>query len=148
MKRNYSNSNNNNNDNDFEKQKEQMKDMFGWAFNRSDSENKPPNNTFIEDEEKLKENFHRIVFEAYHMKRKAFESALTPQEIVNNLDKHLVSQKDAKRAISIALRNRFRRKQLLDWYTEDEKKNVGSKRVTIDPKEIIPKNMLLIGPTG
>ena len=59
-------------------------------------------------------------------------STMTPQEIVSELDRHIVGQKDAKRAVAIALRNRWRRQQV------DE--NLRS--------EITPKNILLIGPTG
>ena len=59
-------------------------------------------------------------------------SSLTPQEIVAELDKHIVGQQQAKRAVAIALRNRWRRQQ------------VGS-----DLRgEITPKNILMIGPTG
>ena len=57
---------------------------------------------------------------------------LTPREIVSELDKHIIGQKDAKKAVAIALRNRWRRMQ-------------------IEPKlrqEIYPKNILMIGPTG
>lgn len=57
---------------------------------------------------------------------------LTPQEIVNALDRFIVGQNDAKRAVAIALRNRWRRMQL----SED----------LID--EVLPKNILMIGPTG
>ena len=57
---------------------------------------------------------------------------LTPKEIVENLDKHIVGQKSAKRAVAIALRNRWRRAQL-------------DKRAR---EEITPKNILMIGPTG
>ena len=57
---------------------------------------------------------------------------MTPQEIVSELDRHIVGQKDAKRAVAIALRNRWRRQQT------DEK---------LRP-EITPKNILMIGPTG
>ena len=59
-------------------------------------------------------------------------SAMTPQEIVSELDNHIVGQKEAKRAVAIALRNRWRRQQV------DEK---------LRP-EITPKNILMIGPTG
>jgi len=59
-------------------------------------------------------------------------STMTPQEIVSELDRHIVGQKDAKRAVAIALRNRWRRQQV------DE----GLRG------EITPKNILLIGPTG
>ena len=58
--------------------------------------------------------------------------SMTPQEIVSELDKHIVGQNDAKRAVAIALRNRWRRQQV------DEKLR----------GEITPKNILMIGPTG
>ena len=57
---------------------------------------------------------------------------MTPQEIVSELDKHIVGQTAAKRAVAIALRNRWRRQQVQ-----------GSLR-----QEITPKNILMIGPTG
>ena len=57
---------------------------------------------------------------------------LTPREIVVELDKHVIGQKDAKRAVAIALRNRMRRQKLTPELAE----------------EIIPKNILMIGPTG
>jgi ATP-dependent HslUV protease ATP-binding subunit HslU len=59
-------------------------------------------------------------------------SQMTPREIVEELDKHIVGQKAAKRAVAIALRNRWRRQQV------DE---------NLRP-EITPKNILMIGPTG
>ncbi|MFV0681353.1 ATP-dependent protease ATPase subunit HslU [Ottowia sp.] len=59
-------------------------------------------------------------------------SAMTPQEIVSELDRFIVGQQDAKRAVAIALRNRWRRQQV------DDK---------LRP-EITPKNILMIGPTG
>jgi ATP-dependent protease HslVU (ClpYQ) ATPase subunit len=59
-------------------------------------------------------------------------SSMTPQEIVSELDHHIVGQREAKRAVAIALRNRWRRQQV------DEK---------LRP-EITPKNILMIGPTG
>lgn len=59
-------------------------------------------------------------------------STMTPREIVQELDKHIIGQADAKRAVAIALRNRWRRMQL-----DDELRN-----------EVIPKNILMIGPTG
>ena len=59
-------------------------------------------------------------------------SNMTPREIVHELDKHIVGQADAKRAVAIALRNRWRRLQL------DESLST----------EISPKNILMIGPTG
>ncbi len=58
---------------------------------------------------------------------------MTPREIVEELDKHIVGQKAAKRAVAIALRNRWRRRQVPD----EELRN-----------EITPKNILMIGPTG
>ena len=57
---------------------------------------------------------------------------MTPREIVHELDKHIVGQADAKRAVAIALRNRWRRMQ------------VGEEMRA----EITPKNILMIGPTG
>ncbi len=57
---------------------------------------------------------------------------LTPREIVAELDKHVVGQKDAKRAVAIALRNRMRRQKLTPELAE----------------EVIPKNIIMIGPTG
>jgi ATP-dependent HslUV protease ATP-binding subunit HslU len=57
---------------------------------------------------------------------------LTPQEIVSALDKYVVGQSKAKRAVAIAVRNRYRRRQLAEEIRED----------------IRPKNLLLIGPTG
>ena len=59
-------------------------------------------------------------------------SEMTPKEIVHELDKHIVGQKEAKRAVAIALRNRWRRMQVDD---------------NLRP-EITPKNILMIGPTG
>lgn len=57
---------------------------------------------------------------------------MTPQEIVHELDKHIVGQKEAKKAVAIALRNRWRRAQVADPLRQ----------------EITPKNILMIGPTG
>ncbi|MCK5361260.1 MAG: ATP-dependent protease ATPase subunit HslU [Gammaproteobacteria bacterium] len=60
-------------------------------------------------------------------------SSMTPREIVHELDKHIIGQSSAKRAVAIALRNRWRRSQVAD----------------IDLRtEITPKNILMIGPTG
>src|ERR671924_244786 len=56
----------------------------------------------------------------------------SPREIVSELDKHIVGQQDAKRAVAIALRNRWRRLQLSEELRE----------------EVLPKNILMIGPTG
>lgn len=60
------------------------------------------------------------------------ERNLRPSEVVKELDRHIVGQKDAKRAVAIAMRNRWRRKQL----PEDLM------------KEVTPRNVLLVGPTG
>lgn len=57
---------------------------------------------------------------------------LTPREIVSELDRFIIGQKDAKRAVAVALRNRWRRKKLSDDIRE----------------EVYPKNILMIGPTG
>ncbi len=59
-------------------------------------------------------------------------SEMTPREVVQELDKHIIGQADAKRAVAIALRNRWRRLQLPDKISN----------------EITPKNILMIGPTG
>ncbi len=65
-------------------------------------------------------------------KRPTHESALTPREIVGELDRHIIGQDEAKRAVAIALRNRWRRMQLPEAIKE----------------EVLPKNILMIGPTG
>ena len=57
---------------------------------------------------------------------------LTPREIVSELDRHIIGQRDAKRAVAVALRNRWRRKHLADDLRD----------------EVYPKNILMIGPTG
>jgi len=57
---------------------------------------------------------------------------LTPREIVSELDRFIIGQKDAKRAVAVALRNRWRRKKLGDDLRD----------------EVYPKNILMIGPTG
>jgi ATP-dependent HslUV protease ATP-binding subunit HslU len=59
-------------------------------------------------------------------------SDFSPREIVSELDRFIVGQNDAKRAVAIALRNRWRRQQLPDDLRE----------------EVLPKNILMIGPTG
>jgi ATP-dependent HslUV protease ATP-binding subunit HslU len=59
-------------------------------------------------------------------------SSMTPQEIVHELDKHIIGQSAAKRAVAIALRNRWRRQQVEEPLRQ----------------EITPKNILMIGPTG
>ncbi|TLY17592.1 MAG: AAA family ATPase, partial [Nitrospirae bacterium] len=57
---------------------------------------------------------------------------LTPRQIVEELDRYVISQKDAKRMVAIALRNRWRRQQLGPDLRE----------------EVMPKNIIMIGPTG
>ena len=59
-------------------------------------------------------------------------SAMTPREIVQELDRYIIGQDEAKRSVAIALRNRWRRQQVSDEMR----------------KEITPKNILMIGPTG
>ncbi|PLU64153.1 HslU--HslV peptidase ATPase subunit, partial [Sinorhizobium medicae] len=59
-------------------------------------------------------------------------SSFSPREIVSELDRYIIGQKDAKRAVAIALRNRWRRQQLSDELRD----------------EVMPKNILMIGPTG
>jgi len=59
-------------------------------------------------------------------------TAFTPREIVSELDRYIVGQTDAKRAVAVALRNRWRRQQLPEALRE----------------EVLPKNILMIGPTG
>ena len=59
-------------------------------------------------------------------------TTFSPREIVSELDRYIIGQKDAKRAVAIALRNRWRRQQLEGQMRE----------------EVMPKNILMIGPTG
>ena len=64
--------------------------------------------------------------------RGAKQAELTPREVVRELDRYIIGQDEAKRAVAIALRNRYRRSRLTDSMRE----------------EIYPKNILMIGPTG
>jgi len=66
------------------------------------------------------------------MKMKSKHAQLTPRQIVEKLDQYIVGQKEAKRAVAIALRNRYRRNLLQDELRD----------------EVVPKNILMIGPTG
>jgi ATP-dependent HslUV protease ATP-binding subunit HslU len=65
-------------------------------------------------------------------KSKSRVSALSPREIVSELDRYVIGQKEAKKAVAVALRNRWRRQALNDEMKE----------------EVLPKNILMIGPTG
>jgi len=65
-------------------------------------------------------------------KPSSLDTELTPREIVKELDKYIIGQKDAKKAVAIALRNRYRRRKLPPELAD----------------EIAPKNILMIGPTG
>lgn len=60
------------------------------------------------------------------------KAALTPREVVTELDRYIIGQKNAKKAVAVALRNRYRRSKLEESLRE----------------EIVPKNILMIGPTG
>ena len=57
---------------------------------------------------------------------------LTPKQIVRELDRYIIGQDEAKRAVAVALRNRYRRAQLPEELRD----------------EIVPKNILMVGPTG
>jgi len=74
--------------------------------------------------------FHSFTSSRLHVQPNM--SQMTPQEIVHELDKHIIGQADAKRAVAIALRNRWRRQQVPEPLRQ----------------EITPKNILMIGPTG
>ena len=65
-------------------------------------------------------------------KRSSKVSALSPREIVSELDRYVIGQKEAKKAVAVALRNRWRRQALSDEMRD----------------EVLPKNILMIGPTG
>ena len=67
-----------------------------------------------------------------HAEDKDTMTNFSPREIVSELDRFIIGQKDAKRAVAIALRNRWRRQQLPDDLRD----------------EVMPKNILMIGPTG
>ena len=66
-------------------------------------------------------------------KKEGFKvSALSPREIVSELDRYVIGQGEAKKAVAVALRNRWRRQALTDEMRD----------------EVLPKNILMIGPTG
>src|SRR5262249_43407962 len=75
---------------------------------------------------------HLRLHQSQHRDRRARMKNLTPREIVAELDRHIIGQSKAKRAVAVALRNRWRRQQL-----DDDMR-----------KEVAPKNILMIGPTG
>ena len=66
------------------------------------------------------------------LEKKNSHKELTPREIVDALDRHIIGQADAKRAVAVAVRNRWRRQQL-----PEEMRN-----------EVAPKNIMMMGPTG
>ncbi len=66
------------------------------------------------------------------MKTESGQQTFTPREVVSELDRYIVGQRDAKRAVAIALRNRWRRQQVPEELRD----------------EIAPKNIIMIGPTG
>ena len=65
-------------------------------------------------------------------KKSSQVSALSPREIVSELDRYVIGQKEAKKAVAVALRNRWRRQALSEEMRD----------------EVLPKNILMIGPTG
>ena len=65
-------------------------------------------------------------------KKESKVSALSPREIVSELDRYVIGQKEAKKAVAVALRNRWRRQALSEEMRD----------------EVLPKNILMIGPTG
>src|SRR6187455_1337082 len=75
---------------------------------------------------------HEPIISLPHSSDSAPAPVMTPREIVSELDRYIVGQKDAKRAVAIALRNRWRRQQVAEDLRE----------------EIVPKNIIMIGPTG
>src|SRR6187455_2044186 len=75
---------------------------------------------------------HEPIISLPHSSDSAPAPVMTPREIVSELDRYIVGQKDAKRAVAIALRNRWRRQQVSEDLRE----------------EIVPKNIIMIGPTG
>ena len=79
-----------------------------------------------------KENHNLNLVKEHKKKTESKVSALSPREIVSELDRYVIGQKEAKKAVAVALRNRWRRQAL-----SDEMK-----------QEVLPKNILMIGPTG
>ena len=79
-----------------------------------------------------KSNVTPLVTKGEKKGNETYISSLSPREIVSELDRFVIGQNKAKRAVAIALRNRWRRQAL-----KDEMKD-----------EVLPKNILMIGPTG
>jgi len=79
-----------------------------------------------------KMNYHSSITESAGEKAEVLKDKLTPKAIVAALNDHIIGQDDAKRAVAVALRNRWRRQQLSSELRE----------------EVTPKNILMIGPTG
>src|SRR4030095_16050470 len=92
-------------------------------------ENKVTENKDLEDSQKLNGNSGK---KPRAKKEKPETKELTPSQIVGELDKFIIGQDNAKKSVAIALRNRWRRKQIQDSLRE----------------EIMPNNIILIGPTG
>ena len=68
-----------------------------------------------------------------HLEERISVETMTPTQIVGELDKYIVGQRDAKKAVAIAIRNRVRRQRVEDAFLQEE---------------IYPKNIVMIGPTG
>ena len=77
-------------------------------------------------------NYHSPIPQGSGEQAEVLKDKLTPKAIVAALNEHIVGQDDAKRAVAVALRNRWRRQQLPEGLRE----------------EVQPKNILMIGPTG
>src|SRR5678810_1346113 len=73
-----------------------------------------------------------VIYLAGEVDEEARLDEMSPRQIVTELDKHVVGQRNAKRAVAIALRNRIRRQKLMPEMAE----------------EVMPKNIIMIGPTG
>ena len=91
--------------------------ILQWKNYKMSGSKKVTNLNLVKDKEKVQQS--RV-------------SALSPREIVSELDRYVIGQKEAKKAVAVALRNRWRRQAL-----SDEMKD-----------EVLPKNILMIGPTG
>jgi len=81
---------------------------------------------------KMKKKQNNLIENSEVNKNLSLAFSLSPKEIVNELDRYIIGQNDAKKMVAIALRNRYRRKLVASPLTE----------------EILPKNILMVGPTG